>query len=306
MLRLEHTVVADAASIGEDAGSIRHKITFVRGIVVTVFMSICLSNEATVAFGEDLIPDKNLEAAVRKEVFEKRYNTEPLTADDVKNISQVVGKGKGIKNLEGLQYCKSLMKIDLEKNEIVDLSPIKELKLLQSIDLSSNRIETLEPIAELVKSQYLQLSKNAIVDLGPLAKMSNLRSLYIADNKIKSLEPIVGLKKMWSLDVSGNTIQDAAPLSQLKGLDSINLKGCGVKNIEFVRSLTPNIMMLNGNPIADFSPLMEVCELDSKAERRFAPFLRLYLDDTTLKEDSHAAAIERLKTAGVKINPKSN
>ena len=98
-------------------------------------MAVSYAIHSQFALCEDLIPDKNLEAAVRREVFEKRYNTDPLTADDVKNISQVVGKGKGIKSLEGLQNCKSLMKIDLEKNEIVDLSPIKDLKLLQSIDL---------------------------------------------------------------------------------------------------------------------------------------------------------------------------
>ncbi len=268
---------------------------------VTMVVSVAI--QAQVAFCEDLFPDKNLEAAVRREVFEKRYNTEPITADDVKNISQVVGKGKGIKSLEGLQNCKSLMKIDLEKNEIVDLSPIKELKLLQSIDFSSNKIESLDPIAQLIQSQYLQLSKNAIVDLAPLRDMKNLRSLYIADNKIKSVEPVSGLKKMWTLDLAGNPIEDTAPIGQLKGLESINLKGCGVKSLEFVRSLTPNFIMLNGNSITDFGPLADACEADAKTERRFAPFLRLYLDDATLKEASQATAIERLKTAGVRINP---
>ena len=60
------------------------------------------------ALAQDLFPDKALEAAVRREVFEKRYNAEPLTLDDVKSISQVVAKGKGIKSLEGLQNCKAL------------------------------------------------------------------------------------------------------------------------------------------------------------------------------------------------------
>jgi Leucine-rich repeat (LRR) protein len=267
------------------------------------FLTVSFGIQAQVGICDDLIPDKNLETVVRREVFDKRYNTEPLTAEDVKNISQVVGKGKGIKSLEGLQHCKSLMKIDLEKNEIVDLAPIKELKLLQSIDLSSNKIETLEPIAALVQSQYLQLSKNAISDLSPLRQMSNLRSLYIADNKIKSLEPVSGLKKMWTLEVSGNPIEDPAPIAQLKGLESISLMGCGIKNVEFVRTLTPNFLRLNGNAITDLSPLVEACEADAKSERRFAPFLRLYLDDAMLKEASQSTAIERLKTAGVRINP---
>ncbi len=282
---------------------IRSECSLVRRVAaISLFVSVTMQVQLAVC--GDLFPDKNLESVVRREVFDKRYNTEPLNEADVKNISQVVGKGKGIKSLEGLQHCKALMKIDLEKNEIVDLSPIKELKLLQSIDLSSNKIETLEPISQLIQSQYLQLSKNAIVDLGPLRDMSNLRSIYIADNKIKSLEPVSGLKKVWTLDVSGNPIEDATPIANLKGLQSLSLKGCGIKSIEFVRSLTPNFMRLEGNPIADFGPLVEACEADSKTEHRFAQFLRLYLDDAMLKEMSKTASLEKLKAAGVKINPK--
>jgi len=252
---------------------------------------------------DDLFPDKNLEATVRREVFEKRYNNDQLTAEDVKNISQVVGKGKGIKSLDGLQNCKALMKIDLGKNEIVDLSPIKDLQLLQSIDLSFNKIESLEPIVGLIKSQYLQLSGNSISELAPLREMSNLRNLYIADNKVKSVEPVSALKRMVSLDLSGNPIEDIAPIGKLIGLKSITLKECGIKSLEFVRTLTPDFLMLNGNTISDFGPLVEICEADSKGERRFAPFLRLYLDDATLTDTAQGTAIEKLKSAMVKINP---
>ncbi len=272
--------------------------------IATVLLSLCATAHFPFAFSDELIPDKNLEAVVRKEVFDKRYNTEPLTAEDVKNISQVVGKGKGIKSLEGLQNCKALMKIDLEKNEIVDLSPLKELKHLQYIDVASNKIEKLDPISGLVQSQYLQLSKNSIADLSPLRDMSNLRSLYLSENQIKSLEPVAGLKKVWTLDISGNPIEDTAPIGQMKGLDSINLKGCGIKSLEFVRTLNPNFLMLTGNANLDLGPLVESCEADVKAEGRFAPFLRLYLDDLQLKESSQSNAIERLKAARVKINPK--
>ncbi|MBM3967731.1 MAG: leucine-rich repeat domain-containing protein, partial [Planctomycetes bacterium] len=132
----------------------------------------------SIASGQDLFPDKALEAAVRREVFEKRYNAEPITAEDVKNISQVVGKGKGIKSLEGLQHCKALMKLDLENNEIVDLNPIRELKLLQSIDLANNKIQSLEPLTGLVAVQYLHIANNGIEDIAPLTGMVKLQSLY--------------------------------------------------------------------------------------------------------------------------------
>ena len=44
-----------------------------------------------------------LEAAVRSHVFGKRDNKEPLTADDVKNLSGIKTSGKAIKNLSGLE-----------------------------------------------------------------------------------------------------------------------------------------------------------------------------------------------------------
>src|SRR5215510_15321515 len=81
---------------------------------------------------DDLFPDKNLEEAVRQEVFEKRGKKEPLVEADVLNISQVRGKGKKIANLPGLEKCKSLALIELDNNEISDLAPLKDLKQLQS------------------------------------------------------------------------------------------------------------------------------------------------------------------------------
>jgi internalin A len=281
-----------------------HKSQMLANVFGLVAAAASLLNQP-IALAQDVFPDKNLETAVRREVFEKRYNAEPITADDVKNISQVVGKGKGIKNLEGLQHCKALMKLDLENNEIVDLGPIKDLKLLQSIDLASNKIESIEPLSALVNSQYLQLSKNGISDLAPLKGMTNLRSLYIADNKIKSIEPISGLRKMWTLNVAGNAIDDLSPMNQLSGLDSINVKGCGVKSLEFVRGLKPNMLILNDNPIADFGPFVEAVEADATSDRPYARFLQLYLDDSLVQDTAQSSTMDRLRAAGVRLNPEN-
>jgi internalin A len=258
----------------------------------------------SVAQAQDLFPDKALEAVVRKEVFEKRYNAEPITADDVKNISQVVGKGKGIKSLEGLQHCKSLMKIDLESNEIVDLAPLRELKLLQSIDLASNKIQSLEPLSGLTAVQYLHIANNGLEDLAPLNGLVKMQSLYAGGNKFKKLEPILPLKKLWTLDVSGSPIEDLGIIAELKGLQTVNLKGCGIKSLEFTRALRElRLLIASGNENVDLNPLVDACEADAQGERRFAPYLRLYLDDSLLKNEAQAAAISRLQKVGVRINP---
>ncbi|HZN32801.1 MAG TPA: leucine-rich repeat domain-containing protein, partial [Pirellulaceae bacterium] len=113
-------------------------------LIAAVLICCCLP-----AMADDLFPDKNLEEAVRQEVFEKRGKKEPLVEADVLNISQVRGKGKKIANLAGLEKCKSLALLELDNNEISDLAPIKDLKLLQAVYLANNKIASIEPLAGL-------------------------------------------------------------------------------------------------------------------------------------------------------------
>ena len=89
----------------------------------------------------EIFPDENLEAAVRHYVFEKRHNDEPITAEDVANISTITARDKGIRDLTGLEHCKRLMLLELPGNEVSDLSPIAGLNLLQSLTLTGNQVE---------------------------------------------------------------------------------------------------------------------------------------------------------------------
>jgi Leucine-rich repeat (LRR) protein len=127
--------------------------------------ALVLAPTAQSAVAEDLFPDKNLEAVVREQVFEKRNNTMPLVEADVQNIARIVGKGKKITNLAGLEKCRSLAEVDLENNEIADLAPLKELKNIQSLNLDKNKITSVEPLADLVNIQYLKIADNQIEDL---------------------------------------------------------------------------------------------------------------------------------------------
>ena len=261
-----------------------------------------ISFSPIIGLASDLIPDKGLEAAIRWEVFEKRYNQEPLVADDLKNISQVIGRGKAIQSLEGIQHCKVLMKIDLANNEIVDLKPIADLKQLQSIDLSGNKIADIAPLSELVSLQYLQLTKNGVEDLSPLSNLKSMNSLYLSENKIKSLAAIAGLKKLWTLQVAKNPIEDASAIQDLPRLKTLNLNESGLKKLDFLKGTKElSLLMLDKNPLESLDPLVEVCSADTA--KRFAPFLQLHLDPEVVA--NQAAAIEKLRESGVRINPES-
>lgn len=265
--------------------------------VVLVACTLC-----SVGYSEGLFPDKNLEAVVRKNVFEKRNNKEPLTEKDVENISTITGKAKGIKDLTGLEKCYSLAALDLEGNEITDLSPLKELDNIQTINLSKNKISDIAPLEKLVRLQYLELSDNQITNVEPLAKMENMRSLYLSGNQIKKIDSIGNLTKIWSLYLDKNKVENLSPVSKLKWLSNFGLRDCGVSDLTFLQGLTElKLLMLDKNKIEDLSAIVAMAKQDASGAQRFAPFWRIYLTGNPLSDNAKGAQLEELKKLGAKI-----
>ena len=136
-----------------------------------------------------IFPDKNLEAAVRKFVFEKRDNNKPITEADVVSLSTINGSGMQIKNLAGLDKCKSLASLDLSKNQISKLDPLKDLKNIQYLNLANNQIEDVSPLSGISALQYIELSNNKVKDIKPLASLTNMASLYLGNNQVPDISP---------------------------------------------------------------------------------------------------------------------
>jgi internalin A len=247
--------------------------------------------------------DPALEAAVRAEVFAKRRNQEPLTIDDVKNISRVVGPDKAIKSLVGLEHCTDLMLIDLGNNEITDLTPIANLKKLQSVSLAHNKIVDLKPLENLTAMQLLDVSDNEVSDLAPLSGMFNLRTLYVANNQLTTLQPISELTKMWSLDASQNQIVDLTPLAKLTWLTSLNLDQNKITALDPLKSIKDlDLLIVSKNQITDFGTLVSMCEEDAKGERKFSPYLDVYLDGNPIDDKQKSELTKTLKSFGVDVN----
>ena len=262
-------------------------------LIVSALVAIVI---APAAHAQSIFPDKNLETVVRRYVFEKRNNDQPLTEEDVVNISTIQGKGKGVKSLAGMEKCRSLALLDLEGNEVEDLTPIKDLKNIQSLTLAKNKIKDLKAIEALVKLQYLKLDENQISDLTPLAKLENLRSLYLSKNQIKDLAPIAGLTKLWSLYLDGNQIENLAPIANVKNLDSLDLRGNAVVDLSPIKGLTEwKYLFLDNNKITDISVLSAMGKADKEGPQRFAPFWNVYLTGNPLSDEAKKTQLEELK-----------
>jgi len=97
------------------------------GMLLVWSLSSVPSVSAESSSDAPVFKDKNLEKAVRKFVFDKRDNDKPITEADVANLSTIQGVGMDIADLSGLEKCLNLASLDLPKNKIKDLTPLKGL-----------------------------------------------------------------------------------------------------------------------------------------------------------------------------------
>lgn len=250
----------------------------------------------------DIFPDKNLEAAVRQYVFDKRNTEEPITAEDVAQISTITARSKGIKDLTGLEHCKRLMLLELPDNEVSDLSPIAGLDLLQSLTLTNNQVEDISPLADLKRLQYIELSNNQVKDISALAGLEAMNSAYLSGNQISDLTAVKGLSKLWTLDVADNSVSDLGPVGSLTRLSTLNVDGNQVSDLKPLTDLTSlQRLSLRNNKVADIAVLAEMAEGDIAGDSRFARYWAVSLQGNPLDGKSKGEHVETLKKYSYRI-----
>ena len=198
---------------------------------------------------EDWMPDPNLRQAVRNQLALPA--DKPLLKTDMKRLTGLDGRKRGITDLTGLEHATYLQWTNLGENEIRDISPLAALIHLEGLWIYVNPISDLSPLANLVNLKQLNLGICEISDIRPLANLTRLEHLWLHDNRIEDITPLANLTNLTELWLNGNRIVDIHPLANLTRLD---------------------ILRIGDNPILDVSPLKhlsiseflfdEVCELD--------------------------------------------
>ena len=146
--------------------------------------------------------------------------------------------------------------------------------------------------------QYIKVIHNKVKDLRPLAELKNMSALYLGYNQIEYIYPILGLPKLASLHLSVNRITSIEGIGQLKWLSSLSLDGNQIYDLATLDGhQNLNFLFLEYNQIQDISPLISMARSDQEGERRFAPFLKLYLKGNRVRKSQ----IEKLKEYGVRI-----
>ena len=277
-----------------------------RGRCLSIFLFLLLLTGGLAGAESTNAPifkDKNLEAAVRKFVLEKRDNDKPLTEADLLNLSTIQGDGMQITDLSGLEKCPSLASLSLARNKISDLTPLRNLARLQYLHLAHNQIEKLDPLSTVTALQYLELSMNKVRNLQPLSPLTNLNSLYLATNQISDIGPVLKLPRLWSLYLDHNAVKSIQGISGLKSLSTLGLNNNQVIELSPLNGLNSlSYLFLENNRIKDLAPLVAMVKKDNEGEKRFATFINIYLTGNQLSSTAKKSQLPALKSFGSRVH----
>jgi Leucine-rich repeat (LRR) protein len=209
-----------------------------------------------------------------------------LYSSDVDSITVLRAVDKDIISLVGLEYFTSLYDLNLDQNDISDISPISSLSSLHKLYLQGNPLSEISPLSNLVSLQILDLgwcyisditslsnltsltSLNLfmtinITDISPLSGLTNLTSLELYENKITDLAPLAGLVNLVILDLGYNEIIDISALSNLTMIEELNLgENFRINDISALSGMSNmRELFLHLNQIVDISALSGMTEL---------------------------------------------
>jgi internalin A len=108
-----------------------------------------------------------------------------------------------------------LKTLQLQNNQISDISPLSALSNLQLLYLHVNQISDINPLSTLTNLEKLSLFSNQISDISPLSDLVNLRLLYLIINQISNLYPLVHLPNLKELTLNHNQISNLRPILPL-------------------------------------------------------------------------------------------
>ena len=199
--------------------------------VLSLFSTMCGIASAQ----EDWMPDANLRQAIRDRL--ELPADIPLLKTDMKRLTGLEGRKRGITDLTGLEHATYLQWTNLGENEIRDISPLAALVHLEGLWIYTNPISDLSPLANLVNLKQLNLGICEISDIRPLANLTRLERLWLHYNQIQDITPLANLTNLTELWLTGNRIIDVSPLRDVKNLTDLQIAG---------------------NAIRDFSPLLEL------------------------------------------------
>ncbi|CAL6078577.1 Conserved_hypothetical protein [Hexamita inflata] len=125
-----------------------------------------------------------------------------------------------LSSIQGIGQMKSLQKLNLSQNLIMDFSELSQLENLLHLNLSNSSLEEISFLSGLVKITHLNLNFNIINNISVLQNFTHLVHLGVGNNKLTSIVCLKSCQTLQYLDVQ-NTQLDVASIDVILNLPKL-------------------------------------------------------------------------------------
>ena len=182
------------------------------------------------------ILDAELRKAIAGSFVPPKDPTDPITADDMKVLTEIDADGPDIRHLTGLEHAINLTelqllrgipqtRVELDARPRFNLEPLAGLTELEYLTLQGVVIFDMAPLANLTKLKQLSLRYTyGISNIPDLSKLTALVHLRLDTNRITDISGVRGLTNLRQLSLAGNAnLSDISPVANLRNLEVLRL-----------------------------------------------------------------------------------
>ena len=164
---------------------------------------------------------------------EQLYTVELGGQSFAADSEQVDASGLGVTDLAGLENFTSILVLNLNDNEGIDISNVGAAPTLQSLELSRCGLTDISALANAAGLTTLSLMQNDITDVSPLRHLANLTELHLSLNEnLEDITPLSMLSNLKTISLNGTAVTDLSALAGLTSLETLDIEGCRIDSIE--------------------------------------------------------------------------
>ena len=206
------------------------------------------------------IPDPNLRTVIA-EALRKSPNA-PITAEEMKRLSDLDLRDRGVRDLTGLQFATHLRWLRLSNNQVSDISPVAGLIELRELRITDNRVSDISPVRGLTNLTHLGFERCQVSDISPVRGLTNLIHLDFSHNQVSDMSPVRGLTNLTRLRCTDTLVSDISPVSGLTNLTWLDMHDMFVSDLSpLAQLINLEILTFDDNEISDISPLAGLINL---------------------------------------------
>ena len=230
-------------------------------LTLTLLLTALAQLTAPPVQAEVSIPDDNLAVAIREALG--LPTDAVITADAMRELTELGASYKEITALTGLEHAINLTELDLSDTAVSDVSPLANLTQLTSLSLLDTAVSDISPLANLTQLWRLELNDTAVSDVSPLANLTQLTQLDLYDTAVSDVSPLANLTQLRRLTLLNTAVSDVSPLANLTQLEYLTLNGTAVSDVSPLANLTQLWWLsLWSTAVSDISALANLTQLE--------------------------------------------